>query len=93
MQCLCPVPLQAGYGAGTAELEFMSDLQWVAEIFRVFGSPSAKKTYMLRIFGELCGRSHIPERNDVTEVILMVRVGIGKLHHAYLGSFHYGRNF
>jgi hypothetical protein len=43
------------------ELELVSDLQWVAEIFRVFGGPSAKKTYMLRIFGELCGRSHIPE--------------------------------
>ena len=93
MQFLCPVPLQAGYGAGTAGLEFTSDLQWIAEIFRVFGTPSAKKTDMLRIFGELCGRSHIPERNDVTEVILMVRVSVGKLHNAYLGNFHYGRSF
>ena len=75
------------------EVELVSNLQWVAKIFRVFGSPSAKKTYMLRIFGEPCGRFHIPERNDVTEVILMVWVGIGKLHHTYLGNFHYGRSF
>ncbi len=74
------------------ERELVSDLHWVAEIFRVFGGPSAKKTYILRIFGELCGRSHIPERNYVTEVILMIRVGIGKLHNAYLGYFHYGRS-
>ena len=62
------------------ELEPVSYLQWVAEIFRVFGGSPTNKTYMLGIFGELCGRSHIPERNDVTEVILMIWVGIGKLH-------------
>ena len=93
MQCLCPIPLQAGYNAGTVELELTSDLQWVAEIFCVFGTPPAKKTDVLRIFGELCGRSHISERNYVTEVILMVRVSVGKLHNAYLGDFHYGRSF
>jgi hypothetical protein len=75
------------------ELEPESDLQWVAEIFGVFGGPSAKKTDMLRIFGELCGSSHISERNDVTEVILMVRVGIGKLHNGYFGSLHCWRSF
>ena len=75
------------------ELELASDLQWVAEIFRVLGGPSAKKADILRIFGELCGRSHISERNNVTEVILMVWVGIGKLHNAYFCSFHYRRSF
>ena len=75
------------------EHDLLSDLQWVAEIFRIFGGPSAKKTYILRIFGELCGRSHIPYRNYVTEVILMIRVGIGKLHNAYLGDFHDWRSF
>jgi hypothetical protein len=68
-----------------------SDLYGIAEIFCFFGGSPADKAHMLRVFSELCRSLHISQRQYVTKVMLMVRMGIGELHDVGFLDFYYLR--
>jgi hypothetical protein len=55
-----------------------SNFHGLAEILRALGGPAAQEANILSIPGQPRRRLHVPERNDVAEMIFMIRVRVNQ---------------
>jgi hypothetical protein len=68
------------YLVSVRAIKTKSNFYRVTEILPILSGSSTDKAYLLGIFGKLCRSSHIPQRNYVTEMVFMIRVGVSQLH-------------